>query len=134
MVRATPKRSTRMAAAANGHRRASRSRGMSLARVAGASRNALWAHKVLLGCPDREAMAVMTARFGKRDRSGAKLRTVRIPDTRDQFVSKAATCWVGAVMAVTLFWCGCALAAEPRVILLRGWFGVFSTGLDGLAN
>jgi hypothetical protein len=27
-----------------------------------------------------------------------------------------------------------ALAAEPRVILLRGWFGVFSTGLDTIAD
>jgi hypothetical protein len=31
-------------------------------------------------------------------------------------------------------WCSCALAAEPRVLLLRGWFGVFSTGLDSLAD
>jgi pimeloyl-ACP methyl ester carboxylesterase len=76
----------------------------------------------------------MIAQFGKRDRSAAKLRTVRVPATRDQFVSKAATWWVGTVIAVTLLWCGCALAAEPRVILLRGWFGVFSTGLDGLAD
>jgi hypothetical protein len=27
-----------------------------------------------------------------------------------------------------------ALAAGPRVILLRGWFGVFSTGLDAIAD
>ena len=27
-----------------------------------------------------------------------------------------------------------ALAAGPRVILLRGWFGVFSTGLDTIAD
>jgi predicted esterase len=27
-----------------------------------------------------------------------------------------------------------ALAAGPRVILLRGWFGVFSTGLDKIAD
>jgi len=39
-------------------------------------------------------------------------------------------------LAVTLalLWCNCALAAEPRVLLLRGWFGVFSTGMDGLAD
>jgi hypothetical protein len=29
---------------------------------------------------------------------------------------------------------GWAHAAEPRVVLLRGWFGVFSTGLDRLAD
>ncbi len=27
-----------------------------------------------------------------------------------------------------------AIAAGPRVILLRGWFGVFSTGLDSVAD
>ena len=39
-------------------------------------------------------------------------------------------------LAVTLalLWCNCALAAEPRVLLLRGWFGVFSTGMDSLAS
>jgi hypothetical protein len=37
-------------------------------------------------------------------------------------------------MAVALLWCNCALAAEPRVLLLRGWFGVFSTGLDNLGD
>jgi pimeloyl-ACP methyl ester carboxylesterase len=37
-------------------------------------------------------------------------------------------------MAIALLWCGHAFAAEPRVLLLRGWFGVFSTGLDGLAD
>jgi pimeloyl-ACP methyl ester carboxylesterase len=40
----------------------------------------------------------------------------------------------GAALLMTLLWSGCALAAEPRVILLRGWFGVFSTGLDSLAD
>jgi hypothetical protein len=37
-------------------------------------------------------------------------------------------------MGVALLWCDCARAAEPRVLLLRGWFGVFSTGLDSLAD
>jgi hypothetical protein len=37
-------------------------------------------------------------------------------------------------MAIALLCCNCALAAEPRVLLLRGWFGVFSTGLDSLAD
>ena len=39
-----------------------------------------------------------------------------------------------ALVALGLFAHGGALAAEPRVILLRGWFGVFSTGLDGIAD
>jgi hypothetical protein len=41
---------------------------------------------------------------------------------------------IGALIAIALFGCNCARAAEPRVILLRGWFGVFSTGLDSLAD
>jgi hypothetical protein len=37
-------------------------------------------------------------------------------------------------MGVALLWCDCAFAGEARVLFLRGWFGVFSTGLDGLAD
>ena len=76
----------------------------------------------------------MIARFGMRDRNGGKLRTMGLRGIRDEFVSKAAAYRVGAVIALALLWCGSALAAEPRVLLLRGWFGVFSTGLDGLAD
>ena len=35
-------------------------------------------------------------------------------------------------LAISLLWSG-ATRAETKVYLLRGWFGVFSTGLDGLA-
>ena len=35
---------------------------------------------------------------------------------------------------VALIWGTCAEAAEPRVLLLRGLFGVFSTGMDSLAD
>ena len=38
------------------------------------------------------------------------------------------------LVLVALIWCNCAQAAEPRVLLLRGWFGVFSTGMDSLAD
>ena len=38
------------------------------------------------------------------------------------------------VTAAMLLWCNCANAAETKVYLLRGWFGVFSTGLDSLAE
>jgi hypothetical protein len=38
-----------------------------------------------------------------------------------------------AVVAIALLWCSCA-HAETRVYLLRGWFGVFSTGLDRMAE
>jgi hypothetical protein len=37
--------------------------------------------------------------------------------------------------AIVLFWCDMTRAADPpKVILLRGWFGVFSMGLDTVAE
>jgi hypothetical protein len=40
-----------------------------------------------------------------------------------------------AVVAILLAWCDLTQAAgAPRVILLRGWFGVFSMGLDTLSD
>ncbi len=38
-----------------------------------------------------------------------------------------------AALFIGLFSCSFAQAAETRVYLLRGWFGVFSTGMDELA-
>jgi len=61
-------------------------------------------------------------------------RTARAPDARVQFGSRTAARWIGAVMAVALLWCDGAFAAEPRVLLLRGWLSVFSGGLDRLAD
>jgi hypothetical protein len=51
-------------------------------------------------------------RFGKRHRAG----------------------FAGVVVATALFWCSAAGAAETKVLLFRGWFGVFSTGLDSIAK
>jgi len=53
--------------------------------------------------------------------------------------------WVGAseglrlvpgcvVACIALLWCSCAQAADTHAYLLRGWFGVFSTGMDELAG
>jgi hypothetical protein len=47
---------------------------------------------------------------------------------------RAGARWAGAVAAIALIWCGFAFAAEPRVLLLRGWLGVFSSGMDSLAD
>jgi len=44
-----------------------------------------------------------------------------------------ANLWVGVVAVIALLYCGPA-RADARVILLRGWFGVFSTGLDEIAD
>ena len=41
--------------------------------------------------------------------------------------------WVGVVAIIALLYCSPA-RADARVILLRGWFGVFSTGLDEIAD
>jgi len=41
--------------------------------------------------------------------------------------------WAGVIGVITLLCCSPALA-DSRVILLRGWFGVFSTGLDDIAD
>jgi hypothetical protein len=41
--------------------------------------------------------------------------------------------WVGVVAVIALLY-GSPARADARVILLRGWFGVFSTGLDEIAN
>ena len=40
---------------------------------------------------------------------------------------------VVALAAIALFFCNPA-HAEPQVFLVRGWFGVFSTGLDSIAD
>jgi hypothetical protein len=44
-----------------------------------------------------------------------------------------ASMWVGVVAVIAFLHCGPA-RADARVILLRGWFGVFSTGLDEIAD
>ena len=75
-------------------------------------------------------MAEMIARI-RRGHRGA-LAAVRAHEDRDASrLRLGASC---LAVAIALLWCNCALAAEPRVLLLRGWFGVFSTGMDSLAS
>ena len=69
------------------------------------------------------------AQMSARAQRGDKLAAERV---LDWFGSRAGVCWVA--VATALLWGNCALAGEPKVILLRGWFGVFSTGLDSLAD
>ncbi len=40
---------------------------------------------------------------------------------------------VGVIAVILVLYCSPA-RAETRVLLLRGWFGVFSTGLDAIAD
>src|SRR3954462_3715426 len=42
--------------------------------------------------------------------------------------------WIAGLLTVLLLSGSSANAAEGRILLLRGWFGVFSTGLDDLAE
>jgi hypothetical protein len=42
--------------------------------------------------------------------------------------------WLIAAAMLALLWNGAVQAAEARVLLLRGWFGVFSAGMDSLAG
>lgn len=64
------------------------------------------------------------------DRSKGRKAALR---PRRLFLSCAAS--IGILLLGAVLFCGDnALAAGPRVILLRGWFGVFSTGLDSVAD
>src|SRR5205823_2190620 len=75
-------------------------------------------------------MAEMIARIRRGHRG--PLAAVRAHEDRDSSrLRLGASC---LAVAIALLWCNCALAAEPRVLLLRGWFGVFSTGMDSLAS
>ena len=72
----------------------------------------------------------MIARRG--DRSSLAAARLRDALGRPGFGSGARR--LAAFLAITLLSCNWALAGEPSVLLLRGWFGVFSTGLDNLAD
>src|SRR5256885_697097 len=77
-------------------------------------------------------MAKGFARGAQESRSGRRLARSRVRKARGG--SRVRARWALAVISVALLWCNGAVAAEPRVLLLRGWFGVFSTGLDSLAD
>src|SRR3978361_557041 len=47
--------------------------------------------------------------------------------------ASVSSLWAGVLAVVALLY-GSPARADARVILLRGWFGVFSTGLDEIAN
>jgi len=78
-------------------------------------------------------MATITARGGREDRGEGKNRAVRARERRS-LATRIGARLVGTVVAMVLLWCDGALAAGPHVVLLRGWFGVFSTGLDSVAD
>ncbi len=75
-------------------------------------------------------MAEMIARIGRGYRG--TLAPPRAQEHRHTFRSELGARCLAA--AIALLCCSSAFAGEPRVILLRGWFGVFSTGMDGLSD
>jgi len=77
-------------------------------------------------------LRAIMAQIGRKDRDEANSPFARAPKKRCISVTRAGVCLT--VMAIFISWSEFALAAGPRVILLRGWFGVFSTGLDSIAD
>jgi hypothetical protein len=78
------------------------------------------------------ASVTMTAQIGQNDRDEPHNRSVHTPKQHLGVATRAAAYLVA--VAIFISWSAYALAAGPRVILLRGWFGVFSTGLDSIAD
>jgi len=75
----------------------------------------------------------MITRNGRVCRNAGK-SDVQVRHQRHRLNAVERLTRVGVFAAMALLWCSCAYAAEPRVLLMRGWFGVFSTGLDSLAD
>ena len=61
------------------------------------------------------------------------LQVLRMRLVRDRDGLRAGARRAAAIAFIALLWCNCAQAAETQAYLLRGWFGVFSTGMDELA-
>lgn len=59
---------------------------------------------------------------------------MRVRDVSERFGLRAGAWRAVAALAMTFLFCSVAFAAETQVYLLRGWFGVFSTGMDSLAE
>jgi pimeloyl-ACP methyl ester carboxylesterase len=74
----------------------------------------------------------MTAQIGREDGGDAYNRFSQAPKQRRTFAIRTGTRL--AVVAILSLWSAFAVAASPHVVLLRGWFGVFSTGLDSIAD
>ena len=60
-------------------------------------------------------------------------RLARMRLVRDNYGLRSGANRAATVVIIALLWCNCAQATETRAYLLRGWFGVFSTGMDELA-
>ena len=74
----------------------------------------------------------MTAQIGQKNGGEANNLFIHAPKQHRTLTIRAST-WL-TVVAIFSLWSAFALAGGSRVILLRGWFGVFSTGLDSIAD
>jgi hypothetical protein len=81
-------------------------------------------------------MAQMSAGAASAEHNLTLLEASGPRATRRRSFPRMAATALAAITAVvaSLLWCDGARAAETRVFLFRGWFGVFSTGLDNLAD
>lgn len=71
---------------------------------------------------------------GQNNRHKTTRRTVCTGAKRRDMTGRIVTQLVAIVVAICVLGCGSAFAAVPHVLLLRGLFGVFSTGLDSIAS
>ena len=76
----------------------------------------------------------MSVRNGREDWVKAREQTVCTRPRRRGLAGRIGTQLAGVILAMSLSWCGDARAAAPHVIMLRGLFGIFSTGLDSIAD
>ena len=77
---------------------------------------------------------MVAARVGPENSGERKHRAVHAHGERRSLAKRIGARLLGTVVAMVLLWCDSAFAAGPHVVLLRGWFGVFSTGLDSIAH
>jgi hypothetical protein len=66
----------------------------------------------------------------------ASARGGKVPLYRNLRTLRGYAAMIALVLAATAVWCcdSTHAAGTPRVILLRGWFGVFSMGLDSVTD
>lgn len=77
---------------------------------------------------------MLTARGGPEYTGERKHRAVHARGGRRSLAKRIGARLLGTVLAMVLLWCDSGLAAGTHVVLLRGWFGVFSKGLDSIAQ
>ena len=77
---------------------------------------------------------MLTARVGPEYTGERKHRAVHAHGGRRSLAKRIGARLLGTVLAMVLLWCDSGLAAGTHVVLLRGWFGVFSKSLDSIAQ